>query len=74
MDKLAEWITTGLDLVGLLALAVGLGFAASLIVGPASIAVSGVILLLGSRVILWVTVPNSAPRWWQRMRRGGSRP
>lgn len=63
-----DLVTTLLDLVGLVALAVGLGFAAGYLIGWAGIAVTGVVLLAGARVIEWLAVPGSAPSWWQRLR------
>lgn len=65
-----ELVTTLLDLVGLVALAVGLGFAAGYLIGWAAIAVAGVVLLAGSRVIVWLAVPSAAPSWWTRLREG----
>jgi ABC-type multidrug transport system permease subunit len=64
-------VTTLVDLLGLLAVAVGLGFAASLLIGPAAIAVSGAILLLGVRIMGWVAFPGTAPSWWRWLRKGG---
>lgn len=63
-------VTTLVDLLGLLGVAVGLGFAASLLIGPAAIAVSGAILLLGVRVMDWVASPGLAPAWWKWLRKG----
>lgn len=64
-------VTTLGDFLGLLAVAVGLGFAASLLIGPVAIAVSGAVLLLGVRIVEWVASPELAPAWWQWLRKGG---
>lgn len=41
-------LTDLLDLLGLLLVAAGAGFAAALVIGPAALAVSGVVVLGGS--------------------------
>lgn len=41
-------LTSLLDLLGLLLVAAGLGFAASYLIGPAALAVSGTVVLAGS--------------------------
>lgn len=66
-------ITSIADLIGLLAIAIGLTFAAGYLVGPASIAIGGVVLLAGVRVIVWQGQPDQAPAWWRRLRKGGGR-
>jgi hypothetical protein len=71
MDKLRDVITTIYDALGLLAIAVGGAFAASWLIGWASIAVGGGIILVGVRVMDWVATPGQAPRWWRRIREGG---
>jgi hypothetical protein len=65
-------ITTWLDLAGLALLAVGAGAALLPVIGWAALAVVGLVLLAGARVIDWVAVPDAAPAWWRRMR-GGDR-
>lgn len=65
-------ITTLVDLLGLLGIAVGLGFAAGYLIGPAAITVSGVILLAGVRVMEWLGAPERAPAWFRKwLRKGG---
>lgn len=68
-----EKVTTFLDLAGLVLLAFGAGAALFPYVGLACVAVSSVVLLGGSRVIVWVAAPDSAPRWWRRLRGGDGR-
>jgi hypothetical protein len=69
-----DLITTLLDLTGLVLLAAGLGFAAGLLLGWAALAVTGLVLLAGSRVIVWVSAPQAAPVWWRSLaNRGGER-
>lgn len=45
-----EWITDALDVAALLLFAAGLGFAASTAIGWAGLAVSGVVVGVGSHV------------------------
>lgn len=66
-------ITTVYDALGLLAVAVGLGFAAGVLIGPAAVTVSGTVLLAGVRIMDWVAYPGQAPTWWRRLRKGGRR-
>lgn len=64
MDRGA--VTTWLDLVGLVLVAAGVGAAVWLVIGWSAVAVSGVVLLVGSRVAVWNSEPARAPRWWAR--------
>lgn len=68
-----ELVTTLLDLAALLLLAFGTGAALFPVLGWASAAASGVVLLAGARVIVWIGVPEAAPKWWRRLRRGERR-
>jgi hypothetical protein len=65
-----ERVTTVLDLAGLVLLAFGAGAALFPAIGLASVAASAVVLLAGSRVIVWIARPAEAPKWWRRLRGG----
>lgn len=52
-----DYMTTLLDLLGLLAIAAGVGAAAGYVIGWAGIAVSGVVLIVGSQLIAWLGRP-----------------
>lgn len=67
-----EWITTLLDLVALLLVAFGAAAAVFPLIGWASAIVGGLVLGAGSRVIVWIASPSSAPAWWKKLR-GGER-
>lgn len=43
-----DHVTTLLDAAGLVLVAAGAGFAAAIVIGPAALAVTGAVLLLGS--------------------------
>lgn len=71
---LKDLVTTALDLAGLLLLAAGAGFAMYPLIGWPAVGCTGIVLLAGSRVIMWVATPNHAPRWWRKLaRKGGVR-
>lgn len=57
---LRELMTTLLDLLGLLCLAAGAGFALGYIIGPAGIVGAGVVLIAGSTLITWLGTPRKA--------------
>lgn len=65
-----EKVTTLLDLAGLVLLAFGIGAALFPAIGLASAAASALVLLAGSRVIVWIAQPAGAPKWWRRLRGG----
>ena len=65
-----EKVTTLLDLAGLVLLAFGVGAALFPLIGWSGAAGSGLVLLAGSRVIVWIAAPGSAPKWWRRLRGG----
>lgn len=65
-----EKVTTLLDLAGLVLLAFGAGAALFPAIGLASVAASAVVLLAGTRVIVWIAKPAGAPKWWRRLRGG----
>lgn len=67
MDR--NTITTLLDLAGLLLLAAGAGALAYPLLGWGCVAAAGVVLLAGSRVILWIAAPAAAPSWWRWLSR-----
>ncbi len=48
-----EWVTTALDVLGLMLIAAGAGLAAGVLVGWSALAVSGVVVLAGSQVAAW---------------------
>lgn len=58
-----EKVTTLLDLAGLVLLAFGAGAALFPVIGLASVAASAVVLLAGSRVIVWVANGAVRPKW-----------
>lgn len=49
-----EWVTTGLDVLGVLTIATGVGFAAVAEIGPAGVAAAGVVMLVAVRVHDWL--------------------
>jgi len=59
-------VTTLLDLTGLMLLAFGAGAALFPLIGWSGAAGSGLVLLAGSKVIVWIAAPGSAPKWWRR--------
>jgi hypothetical protein len=63
-----EKVTTLLDLAGLALLAFGAGAALFPLIGWASTAGAALVLLGGSRAIVWVAAPELAPRWWRWLR------
>jgi hypothetical protein len=65
-----EKVTTLLDLAGLVLLAFAAAAGLFPLIGWASAAAAGVVLLAGSRVIVWIAVPMTAPKWWRRLRGG----
>ncbi|SES21050.1 hypothetical protein [Lentzea albida] len=58
-----ERVTTVLDLAGLVLLAFGIGAALFPLVGLACVTASAVVLLAGSRVIVWVSKGAVRPKW-----------
>lgn len=68
----ADAVTTWLDLAGLVLVAAGLGAAAWLLLGWPALAVGGLVLLAGSRLIHWQVYPTRAPKWWRRLQRGST--
>lgn len=64
-------VTTLLDLAGLVLLAFAAGAALFPLIGWSSAAGAGLVLLVGSRVIVWIAAPQTAPKWWRRLRGGG---
>lgn len=70
--SLRELITTLLDLGALLLVAFGLAAAVFPLIGWASAVVAGLVLGAGSRAIVWIAEPSSAPAWWKKLR-GGER-
>lgn len=65
-----EKVTTLLDLAGLVLLAFAAAAALFPLIGWSSTGAAAVVLLAGSRVIVWVAAPQTAPRWWRRLRGG----
>ncbi|MFD9706201.1 hypothetical protein [Lentzea sp. NPDC059081] len=66
-----ELITTLLDLAALLLVAFGVAAAVFPLIGWAAAALGGLVLGAGSRAIVWIGEPSSAPAWWKRLRGGG---
>jgi hypothetical protein len=67
-----ELITTLLDLAALLLVAFGAAAAVFPLIGWASVMIGGLVLGAGSRAIVWIAAPSSAPAWWKKLR-GGER-
>lgn len=67
-----DWVTTLLDLAALLLVAFGVAAAVFPLIGWASAVFAGLVLGAGSRAIVWIAAPSSAPAWWKRLR-GGER-
>lgn len=68
---LRDVITDALDVLALLAVAAGCGFAAGLLIGWSALVVVGAIIFVGVRVMDWLADPPRAPRWWQARVKGG---